>query len=725
MIISPRYYPLIIRTTICLMVAAVCALIYLLFFVKPAARHDPEIDRALAVVDHDAGEALQILSRYVARDSDNAARARAIRGFAGHIVNDRTHPLDTADIIILRNNGREDNPLLARALLAYGVMAEDRGDYPVAVNAIGESADRALSQLADTLLAARAHRSLGYVYDDIYAYDPSACNFSKARDLFDALRDTVRSDICRRSLARELGRSFDSDRVGLAVAVLDSMRQRMESTSNLRAKRAFIMANIQPRLRSGDYEGAIEYGRRLLGNEYYCAPEDSMWAYAMMADAAVRKRSFREARQWIDSAKRFSREVASNIGGVIPLTLTATELALIDSMNPDPDIRMLRRIQDSENDSLFARYKSNIGLLSPSYSMDIRQDTDRQNRLITIIILLTLTAAMGCVISHLSSSTNKLRVRLADIQGKCDKLSRSCDALAKKIVQTEINASMLARELRQKQADNSAIAAELAEYQRKIADRESEINVLLGKIADSESAISQYSSNTNRLRARLADMQNDYDELSRSSDAMANRIVQTEIKTELLERELQQKQTENSAIAAEMAEYQQKIADRESEINALLRQIANSESAISLVTPTDDILPFISAINSIILAIIPDSPDESKPSGRYGKISSELLDYMRSGGFENSIFPLASRIEPGLPGVNNELRSLLGKELHKILLLMIAGFSLHSIRIIMSMKRSAIYRRRALIEGRLLQSRKDYFHLLAEKYIRHNNPTTK
>ena len=176
--ISPRYYPLIVRTTFCLMVLSVCALIYLLFFVKPAARHDTEIDRAMAVVDNDAGEALRILSRYVARDSDNAARARAIRSFAGYIINDYTHPLDTADIITLRNNGREDNPLLARALLAYGVMAEERGDYPVAVNALGESADRALSQLADTLLAARAHRSLGYIYDEIYAYDPSAGHFS-------------------------------------------------------------------------------------------------------------------------------------------------------------------------------------------------------------------------------------------------------------------------------------------------------------------------------------------------------------------------------------------------------------------------------------------------------------------------------------------------------------------------------------------------------------------
>ena len=218
-------------------------------------------------------------------------------------------------------------------------------------------------------------------------------------------------------------------------------------------------------------------------------------------------------------------------------------------------------------------------------------------------------------------------------------------------------------------------------------------------------------------------MQNDYDELTRSSDALTNKIVQTEIKAELLERELQQKQTENSAIAAEMAEYQQKIADRESEINALLRRITDSESAISPAAPTDDILPFISAINSIILAVIPDSPDDNKPSGRSGKISSELLDYMRSNVFENSIFPLASRIEPKLLQVNDELQSLLGKELHKILLMMIAGFSLHSIKVVMSMRRSAIYRRRALIEGRLLQSRKDYFHLLAEKYIRHNNTT--
>lgn len=723
MSISPRHYPLIVRTTLCLMVAAVCALIYLLFFVKPAARHDAEIDLALTTVDHDAEEAMRILSRYVARDSDNAVRARVIRSFAGLIINDYTHPLDTADIITLRNNGREDNPLLARALLAYGVMAEERGDYPVAVNALGESADRALSQLADTLLAARAHRSIGYVYDEIYAYDPSAGHFSKARDLFDALGDTVRSDICRRDLAMELGKSFDSNRVALAVAVLDSMRQRMESTSDLRAKRAFIIVNIQPRLGIGDYDGAIEYGHKLLGNEYYCAPEDSLWAYAMMADAAVRKRSFPEARQWIDSAKQFSHEVASNIGGVIPLTLTATELALIDSMNPDPAIRQLRQTLDRENDSKIARYKGNIGLLAPSYSMEIRQETVRQNRLITIIIILALTAAMGAVISNLSSSTNQLRARLADIQNEYDRLTRSSDALAKKIAQTEINANLLERKLREKQADNSAIAAELAEYKRKIAERESEINVLLGRIADSESAISQYSSNTNSLRTRLADMQNEYERLTRSSDAMANRIVQTEIKAELLERELQQKQTENSAIAAEMAEYQQKIAERESEINALLRRIADSESAIPLMTPTDDILPFISAINSVILAIIPDSPDDNKPSGRSGKISSELLDYMRSDGFENSIFPLASRIEPKLPQVNEGLRSLLGKELHKILLMMIAGFSLHSIKVVMSMKRSAIYRRRNLIEGHLLQSRKDYFHLLAEKYIRHNNTT--
>ena len=632
--ISPRYYPLIVRTTFCLMVLSVCALIYLLFFVKPAARHDTEIDRAMAVVDNDAGEALRILSRYVARDSDNAARAKAIRSFAGYIINDYTHPLDTADIITLRNNGREDNPLLARALLAYGVMAEERGDYPVAVNSLGESVDRALSQLADTLLATRAHRCLGYIYDEIYAYDPSAVHFSRARDLFDALRDTVRSDICRRGLAQELGRSYDSNRVALAVAVLDSMRQRMESTSDLSAKRAFIIINIQPRLRSGDYEGAIEYGRKLLSNEYYCDPEDSLWAYVMMAKAAVRKWNFREARQWIDSAKQFSREVASNIGGVIPLTLTATELALIDSMNPDPAIRMLRQTLDSENDSLFARYKSNIGLLAPSYSIEIKQETDRQNRLITILIILILTAAIGAVISHLSSSTNK-------------------------------------------------------------------------------------------LRARLADIQNEYDQLTRSSGALAKKIVKTEIKAELLERELRQKQTENSAIAAEMAEYQQKIANRESEINALLRRITDSESAISLTAPTDDILPFISAINSIILAIIPDSPDDNKLSGRSGKISSELLDYMRSDGFENSLFPLAARIEPKLPQVNDELQELLGKELHKILLMMIAGFSLHSIKVVMSIKRSAIYRRRTLIEGYLLQSRKDYFHLLAEKYIRHNNTTPK
>ena len=58
----------------------------------------------------------------------------------------------------------------------------------------------ALSLLADTLLAARAYRNLGYVYEEISAFDPAAYNISYPQNLFDALGDTTRTDLCRVNL---------------------------------------------------------------------------------------------------------------------------------------------------------------------------------------------------------------------------------------------------------------------------------------------------------------------------------------------------------------------------------------------------------------------------------------------------------------------------------------------------------------------------------------------
>ena len=471
MIIKFKYYPLRAKIAAVTTVLAVFFLIYPVFFVRAVADRDPEIELALAIVDTDSRATLRVLEHYAPRDSDNAARVAALRSFARFLegYDDTARSmLDTAAIITLRRNGLYDYPILARALLAYGMMASNRGEYQTAVNALGESADRALSLLADTLLAARAYRNLGYVYEEISAFDPAAYNISYAQNLFDALGDTTRTDLCRGSLAFVLGMSFNRKKIEEAVAILDSMRPRMEANLDYAKYLSYTYTNIQPRLRVGDYEQAIEYGLRHL-SESQCSRKDSLWVYALMTRGAIASQKFTEARQWLDSARQFQDLISRKNGGM-RISLAGIELALIDSLDPDPHIKALRKTFDTENDSLFALFKSNIALMRPSYTLEAGSDIPADKRNTTIIAIFCIIAISAAAWFIFVSKISSLQVRIAMLKNDYDSISRSASSLADKIASAEAETNVLNSQLQETRIANDDMALQLRDYQMKLSE---------------------------------------------------------------------------------------------------------------------------------------------------------------------------------------------------------------------------------------------------------------
>ncbi len=636
-----RYYPLWAKAALVVAIVSTCALVWLLFGVTVPADRDPEIEAALSIVDADASGALHLLDRYVPRDSDNAARAAALRAFGRFVMGYRDTDrcwLDTAHIIVLRRLGADDNAVLARGMLAYGYMAANRDEYQTAINALGESADRALNQLADTLLAARATRQLGHTYDALAAFSAAIKNFSSARDLFDVLSDTVRADLCRLGIACALGRSFDKSQIAIGVAILDSMKPRMDSDPAYSEYVTFTSSNIQPRMRMGQYDQAIDYGHKTL-NEQSCRNVDSLFVYSLLAKAAIRSHRFRQAREWLDSAYIF-RDLIQLKPGRTTVSLAGIEAELVDSQNPDPFIRAVRHKQDEENDSLFAYYKRNIAEISPSYTLEADQSLSGDHRRRALLVILLAILLSGTALMVYYSKMSDLRFRMDQLSADKDVIARKAAALAKEIVDAEARMAAIDIDLRASQLNSRQMSRELEDRQALLASTQATVELLTAKLSEARDAAAA------------------------SSELTAQKI------------------------------------------DALLA-------------------PYISAVDNLICSIDLSASAGSRPRKPHELQLHRLLEYLRSSSFAESL-PLAAAIrEPGLPAADTGLRALLTPECHKILMMIIAGFSSQAIITITGLSRQSYYRRRDLIVASLLDSFNDYYQTLADKYIRRFTKTKK